>query len=182
MKLHLFPLAFLTLAAAAQEPPTAPAGPCTGPEYRAFDFWVGEWAVTQNGQPAGRNLIESIDGGCALSESWTSAAGNFSGHSLNFYDRTTQRWHQVWVDSSGTVLRLEGGLEDGPELGDGARLQVMVLRGVTRGQDGSTVQNRITWTPNPDGSVRQHWEASSDGVTWTSAFDGRYARAGSAAE
>ena len=110
--------------AAAEAPATPPAPPpsCEGASYEAFDFWVGEWTVTQNGQPAGHNLIGSIDGGCAVSESWTSAAVNFSGHSLNFYDRTTRRWHQVWVDSSGTVLRLEGGLEDGPDLGEGAEM------------------------------------------------------------
>ncbi len=177
MRLCLLPFAFLALSAIAQEPPTPPPAPCAGSEYSDFDFWVGEWNVTANGQPAGHNLIESIDGGCAVSESWTSAAANFSGHSLNFYDRSTQRWHQVWVDSSGTVLRLEGGLEDGPDLGDGARLQVMVLSGVTPGPDGAKVQNRITWTPNPDGSVRQHWETSPDGTTWTTSFDGLYVRA-----
>lgn len=32
---------------------------------------------------------------------------------------------------------------------------------------------RITWTPNADGTVRQHWEQSTDGgKTWTTAFDG----------
>ena len=55
-------------------------------------------------------------------------------------------------------------------------LQVMVLRGVTHNAQGAAVQNRITWTPNADGSVRQHWEASTDGETWTTAFDGRYVR------
>jgi hypothetical protein len=35
--------------------------------------------------------------------------------------------------------------------------------------------NRITWSPNPDGSVRQHWEQSSDGgTTWATIFDGLY--------
>ena len=66
-----------------------------------------------------------------------------------------------------------------PDLGEGARLQVMVLRGVSLAQDGSEVQNRITWTPNPDGSVRQLWEASQDGgATWSMLFDGLYQAAG----
>ena len=39
------------------------------------------------------------------------------------------------------------------------------------------VRHRISWTPNPDGSVRQHWETSTDGAAWTTAFDGRYLRA-----
>ena len=38
---------------------------------------------------------------------------------------------------------------------------------------------RGTWTPNPDGSVRQHFEISADdGATWTTWFDGKYVRAG----
>ena len=40
------------------------------------------------------------------------------------------------------------------------------------------MQQRITWTPASDGSVRQLWELSSDaGKTWTVLFDGRYVRA-----
>ena len=36
--------------------------------------------------------------------------------------------------------------------------------------------NRITWTPLPAGQVRQLWETSSDGKSWTVAFDGLYTR------
>jgi hypothetical protein len=37
--------------------------------------------------------------------------------------------------------------------------------------------NRVTWTPNADGSVRQFWELSKDGgKTWSVVFDGRYAK------
>ena len=37
--------------------------------------------------------------------------------------------------------------------------------------------HRITWTPLPDGSVRQHWEASQDaGANWRTLFDGLYRR------
>ena len=51
-----------------------------------------------------------------------------------------------------------------------------------RGAGGETPQagggrqlERITWTSNPDGTVRQHWEQSTDGgKTWTTAFDGLY--------
>lgn len=170
-------LVLLTVTGHAQDAaPTPPPAPCSASSYGDFDFWVGEWNVTQNGQPAGQNRIERIDGGCALLENWVSAAGNFSGHSLNFYDAGTDAWHQVWVDSAGTVLRLKGGLEEGPAIADDTRLQIMVLRGTTRNAQGQEVQNRITWTPNPDGSVRQHWVASTDGETWTTAFDGLYVR------
>ena len=43
--------------------------------------------------------------------------------------------------------------------------------------DGQRRIERITWTPNADGTVRQHWEQSTDGgKTWTTAFDGLYRR------
>ena len=42
---------------------------------------------------------------------------------------------------------------------------------------GLTLQQRITWTPNADATVRQLWETSEDGgKTWSVAFDGRYVR------
>jgi hypothetical protein len=38
--------------------------------------------------------------------------------------------------------------------------------------------DKITWTPNSDGSVRQLWESSTDhGKTWNIAFDGLYKKA-----
>jgi hypothetical protein len=40
-------------------------------------------------------------------------------------------------------------------------------------------RERITWTANADGSVRQLWESSKDdGATWSVAFDGLYRRRG----
>lgn len=147
--------------------PTPPPTPCTSPDHRAFDFWIGEWDVTQGGQAAGVNHIESIDGGCALLERWTSARGNFTGHSLNSFNRADGQWHQTWVDSGGTLLKLSGGrvAGSGP----------MVLEGEAPGPDGTSRPNRISWTPNADGSVRQHWEVH-DGGAWSTVFDGEYRR------
>jgi hypothetical protein len=142
----------------AQPPPPA----CQSAEYRQFDFWVGTWDVyLPNGQKAGENRIEPISAGCALLENW-SGRGGFTGKSLNIYDRDDKRWHQTWVDSSGGLLMIAGSLVD--------------KRMVLSSEAGSTWQ-RITWTPNDDGSVRQFWESSADaGKTWTVAFDGKYVR------
>jgi hypothetical protein len=42
---------------------------------------------------------------------------------------------------------------------------------------GQQVMQRISWTPGPDGSVRQLWETSADGgKTWETAFDGKYVK------
>jgi hypothetical protein len=50
----------------------------------------------------------------------------------------------------------------------------MVLEGQTTGTDGQVTKHRITWTPNPDGTVRQHWESTDAKGAWSTAFDGLY--------
>jgi hypothetical protein len=150
-------------AAMAQAPPA----PCTAPEHRAFDFWLGEWNVHGlKGGLAGTNSIRRQIGGCVLHERYDTGRG-YSGESFNVYDATRQLWHQTWVDSSGLLLLLEGGIRDGK----------MVLEGQTVGADGkTTTRHRISWTPNPDGSVRQLWESTNAAGDWAVAFDGKYTR------
>ena len=158
----------LSLAARAQSagatPPAAERPrPCGEPERRQFDFWLGDWDVrSPQGELRGRNLIESIEGGCALRETYSTPRG-YSGTSLNFYDAGSGRWRQTWIDNQGAPLHLSGGASD-----SGA----MVLSG----EAGGALQ-RITWTPLVDGRVRQLWESSGDGgASWTVAFDGYYSR------
>ena len=106
-------------------------------------------------------------GGCALLESWT-GVGGVTGHSLNIYDATRDVWHQTWVDSSGALLILEGRFADG----------AMVLEGSTIAEKGATpMRQRITWTLQPGGTVRQLWQSSSENSrTWKTEFDGTYKR------
>lgn len=145
---------------------SAVAAPCEDSAHRQFDFWLGEWQVhTPDGKLAGVNRIERAYGGCVLRESYITGRG-FSGSSLNVYDAPRKVWHQTWVDSAGTLLLLEGGLSDGR----------MVLEGQTTGADARVVRHRITWTPNPDGSVRQFWESTDAKGDWRTAFDGRYTK------
>lgn len=156
----------LLLAAAPSVAAQQQAPPCTAPEYRQFDFWVGSWNVfNPAGQQVGTNTIERTLDGCALHEQWKSA-GRSRGFSYNIFDRARGTWHQSWVDNGGLLLLIDGGLEDGR----------MVLSGTTTGARG-TVLNRITWTPVSTDSVRQFWETSADsGTTWSVAFDGMYVR------
>lgn len=160
-------LALPAVAAAQNAPPG-----CGAPEHRQFDFWLGEWTVTDSAGKTvyGSNRITNEESGCVVHEHWTSAgtgAALNTGQSLNAYDRGARQWGQDWVGSGGDVLHLRGGLRDG----------AMVLAGETRGAGGVAVQQRITFTPQPDGRVRQLWESSSDGgKTWTVAFDGWYRR------
>jgi len=60
---------------------------CCTEKHSEFDFWVGSWNVTKpDGTPAGTNIIDKIQDNCILHENWTSAAGNFTGTSSNFYN------------------------------------------------------------------------------------------------
>ena len=159
----------LSLTAQQDEPTAAPAGPCAAAEYHQFDFWIGDWSVSAKDQPAGTNSIHPVHGGCALQENWQGdGAGGISGSSFNIYDRASGKWHQTWVDTAGTLLLLDGSLVNG----------VMVLSGRRPARDGEgMVSHRISWTPSPDGTVRQLWEVSTDdGGNWAVLFDGSYAR------
>jgi hypothetical protein len=145
--------------------PKAPR-PCSAPEYRQFDFWLGEWDVTENGKPAGSSKISEILGGCVILEEWQSAGSPYAGKSFNRYDSQTGKWEQVWVDTNGRELKLAGEYKDGK----------MVLEGESV-RNGATILNRVTWYNNSDGTVRQHWVMSKDGgKTWTDAFDGLYVK------
>jgi hypothetical protein len=143
-------------------PPRDPA--CGEAVHHAFDFWVGEWEVRQgDGSLAGHNTVRRMSDGCGLAERWRGVSGSI-GESFNWADPVDGRWHQLWIDGSGLVLRLAGGpIEDG-----------MRLEG--RGND-TTVLHRVTWTALDDGRVRQHWEISRDeGGAWSTLFEGFYSR------
>jgi hypothetical protein len=142
------------------------AATCETPAHHQFDFWLGEWQVrTPDGKLAGVNRIEREYGGCVLHERYSTDKG-FSGESLNAYDAGRRLWHQTWVDNQGTLLLLEGDWVGGS----------MVLQGETVEEGGVRTRHRITWTPNADGTVRQHWETSDDKGQWGTFFDGLYSR------
>ena len=163
----LSPLGLALALAPSQTVGNGPA-PCTAPPYRQFDFWIGEWKVrTADGKAAGSSRITSILGGCVIFEEWTGAGGPSIGKSFNIFDASRKRWHQSWVDNGGTLAQFDGGLTDG----------AMILEGPAVGPNGVALRSRMTFTPLPDGRIRQQWENSSDGGTsWTSAFDGYYSR------
>jgi hypothetical protein len=113
----------------AQSNAQRPANPCEAkPEHRQFDFWIGEWDVTANGNRAGENSVQLILGKCVIFENWTGARG-MNGKSFNIYNAAKGKWQQTWVDSQGNVLELHGEFKDGamrfsgetPNRSDGVR-------------------------------------------------------------
>ena len=140
---------------------------CADLVYKQFDFWLGDWNVSDSaGKLIGRDHVEHAFGGCVLQESWTSVDGG-TGGSFSMYDLSRKLWHQTWVDSSGTLVVLEGGLKDGR----------MVLAGRQTDAGGKSEQTRMTWT-REGAKVRQLWESSPDGgKTWRVIFEAVYTKA-----
>ena len=155
--------ALLIAQAAAQPAPPPPA--CDSPAHAAFDFWIGEWDVYRSGTDTlvARSRIEKLYAGCAVRENWMPLNGA-GGGSLNNLDPATGRWHQTWIGSTPGRVEFDGG-PVGRE---------MVLTGYWAGIGGPGEDGivRMIYTPNEDGSVRQHGLVSYDqGLTWVDSFD-----------
>lgn len=138
---------------------------CDTSQYREFDFWLGQWQVSSaTSKQLSYSKIIQINNGCGLLEEYKTSTG-FQGKSLNIFDAQTQQWHQTWIDNTGYLLKLSGGIE-------GSR---MVMTGTNNSKDGKIILNKITWTPLKNGDVRQHWQTSTtQGKTWKTIFDGLY--------
>lgn len=102
-----------------------PGDPCATGPHRDFDFWVGEWDVTNNatGQEGSTNRVENLLDGCLIAENWTAANGN-RGRSLNSYDADAGMWRQTWVPANPLgIIRMGGGLDaEGVMTMDGERV------------------------------------------------------------
>ncbi len=163
----IFAILIASSSAFAATAPPAFGCPASMTEYHQFDFWIGHWEVKDpKGTLVGHSRIEAVSDGCGISERWEGMKGS-NGVSYNAWDAESRHWHQFWVGNNpGGVLRLEGGIDQG---------NMVLLGSQANVQSGKPQQHRITWTPNKDGSVRQHWETSDDGgKTWADAFDGIY--------
>lgn len=149
-------------AAPAPQPPT-----CEGDNYRAFDFWLGNWTVTDpDGNTLGTNTITSQENGCLILENWTSASGG-TGQSYNYVDASTGLWRQVWVSQAATIDYEGGPTEDG-----GIRLQ-----GAITYRNGTSAPFWGEWTPLEDGTVKQYFEQMDPETNeWSPWFLGIYTR------
>jgi hypothetical protein len=135
---------------------------CTSPEYRQFDFWLGDWDAIDVGStsPSAHVKIDRLLGGCVLREQYEGADG-YKGQSLSMYDESRKVWHQSWFTNRGYMLTIEGTFHDGE----------MELTGSDRAPDGKKRRVRGVWKPE-DGGVREMAYRSIDGgKSWTLWFD-----------
>jgi hypothetical protein len=147
----------------------APVPCATAPERHRFDFWIGEWNVTtspKNGAAkGGSSIIQSVSGGCALLENWTSIKGG-QGKSLNAYNPLVHEWQQYWIGQDGNVTEFRTSHFDGTSLSF-----------LTDNGPGPNLIGRLMFTPIDSDLVRQHYESSGDsGKTWTTVYDLYYHR------
>jgi hypothetical protein len=147
--------------------------PCrTSKQALQFDFWIGQWDVTpwsgvlNPGAPPGFNDVHAILEHCIVFENWKGSGGG-EGKSFNYFDTNLNKWRQIWMDDSGSALDYTGEFRDG----------AMRFTGWTLDAQGHRVEQKLTFTPIDSNTVRQTFEASSDGgKTWAVTFDGRYVR------
>lgn len=137
------------------------------PDFRAFDFWIGDWDVQPTGRARGpqgaSSVIERSLDGCLIIENWDPGAPP-RGKSFNTFNRATRQWEQFWVDASGRLVHYFGTFQP-----DGS------LRYETK-DTGSGV-TRMTFEKKGVNEVRQFGQRSTDGgKTWQMTFDLTYIR------
>jgi ketosteroid isomerase-like protein len=165
----------VTVARPAPSTDAAKPDFCAAPEYRQFDFWIGDWDVFDVDNPSikvararvdnpsirvARARVERILDGCVLQEDYQDTNG-LKGRSFSIYDTSNKTWRQSWVTNRGQTLAIEGGLQAGE----------MVLAGVDRAVEGKQRRVRGTWKL-VDGGVRETaWTSVDGGETWNPYFD-----------
>ena len=137
------------------------------PEFRQLDFWVGEWNVFDTqGNQVGESSVQKIINDCVIFENWSGALGR-TGKSFNKYDASGKQWEQYWVDESPTRQFYSGRYEN----------KRMLYSGEFTNPKGQHVTTRLTFFDQPDGTVRQFFETSTDeGKTWQVGYDYVYRR------
>ena len=166
-KLLLPAILILTLNTFAQRP-------CSLPNYRQFDFWLGEWeAYAPNGNKAGESKISLILDSCIILEEWTSAnitqGLRYAGKSFNTYNAVTKQWQQTWVDNV-------GGSTEYPEGKLSGNILVLQTKPFAFSKDTMAIR-RMSFHNLNSKTVRQHGEITKDNTrTWVTEFDLEYRR------
>ncbi len=156
---------FLTAISFAQNP-------CSSPESKQFDFWIGKWNLEWTGADGkiyhAKNEIKKILGGCVIAENFdASNANGFAGKSFSVYNPSKAKWEQTWVDNSGGYMLFEGGMKEGK----------MILSMNKVDKNGNPVILRMVFSNIADDSLDWHWQRSTDkGKNWQNLWHLKYRR------
>jgi tetratricopeptide (TPR) repeat protein len=140
--------------------------PCRqSPEFRQFDYWLGEWDVEIGGARRAQSSIQLILDDCVVFENYTDSRG-YAGKSFSLWDATTKKWEQRYVDTGGALHHWTGSLEDG----------VMVFYWTYTANGVKTTQ-RMKYLKEGADRVRQVIDSSTDdGKSWMPGYNGLYIR------
>lgn len=148
--------------------------PCSLPEYKQFDFWLGDWeAFGPGGKKAGDSHISKILDSCVILEEWTSTGIQngirYAGKSFNTYNSSSRQWQQTWVDNVGGTTEYLQGTASGSQI---------VFKSLPFRLSGDTMAiRRLSFFKITDDRVRQLGEISKDQEkTWVVEFDLDYRR------
>jgi len=141
----------------------ATAGGCMAPEYRQFDFWLGDWDTFDVGgstTSVARTHVDLIAEGCGIHELYEQTDG-LIGDSILSYDPVRRVWQQTWVTNHGSLMVVIGSLHDG----------ALTLEGEMHVRDGKMLRQRIVWKPEGGGVRESSVMSKNGGETWVPAFD-----------
>jgi hypothetical protein len=162
----------LTCVAGARQNTAAQPKPCSEPEQKQLEFWVGEWNLTWPGNSAGEtahgtNSVHRILDGCIVEENFSGGDAHLRGQSASIFDAGAGKWKQTWVDNEGGYLDFVGEFKDG---------QMILAREAIR-PDGSKGLQRMVFKNITQDEFDWSWEGSKDGgKTWTVVWPIHYKR------
>ena len=163
----------LNCVAGARQNTAAQPKPCSEPEQKQLEFWVGEWDLTWPGNNPGEtahgtNSIKRILDECIVEENFSGGdAMHLRGRSVSVYDIRAGKWKQTWVDNEGGYIDLTGAFKDG---------QMMLFSENLR-PDGTKALQRMVFKNITHDEFDWSWEGSKDGgKTWTVAWPIHYKR------
>jgi hypothetical protein len=150
-------------------------GPCSRPEYRQFDFYVGEWDLESRVfmqdldkrghwvETKARDRVRVTLNGCVLEEYFEGSPPGVPqrGMSFSMYDAQSGKWRQQWVDDEGNWSSYSGGFQTG---------QMVLYR--ERTENGKKILQRQVYFNITSNSFDWSMERSTNGgrswiVTWT---------------
>ena len=133
-------------------------------ENHEFDFWIGEWDVTWGEGVRGTNRVEKILDGAAIQENFN--GDGLIGMSVSVFSKEDDRWHQTWVDNSGSYLDFVGEFSD--------EKMILSRTGIV---NGNAIKQRMVWHNITENNFLWNWERSEDsGSTWKILWEIQYQR------
>lgn len=130
------------------------------PEFRAFDFWIGEWEQKNGqGRVVGSTSVKAILDGCAMFEVTTNpGGGSYVGQAFHYFDSALGKWQQTYIDTTAFSAHWTGEAKDG-------EIRYTAER---PGPGGANTLLRSLFIKRDADRVEQIFEQSVDGgKTWT---------------